>query len=675
MKTERLIVCGLIALAAGFNSRATGTYSISDGALPFAFVQGNPVQITLTVPSPELAQRIVLKLNGNDITSLIHATGPGTMSGNIPGLVGGENVFQLFANKSAKKPSAELKLTRGIPPKIDCADMKGRAIAASDIGLPTKGAIITDAKIVAVVPQAAGVNWSLPEYCAISGAIAPLDPGAPNIDFQVDIPTSWNQKAFHEGGGGTNGTIPQQVSNPVRSPFATEVPGSPSVLAEGYAIFGSDSGHQSRLGRSSGGPPAGRGQGAARGAGPAADAVTENAWVLNQEAWMNFAYEQLKKTHDAAMQIMLDMYGTKPKITYFIGTSQGGREGLEVLSRYPNDYDGVLSQVPLAYFAGLLFDPTVKGVSQLAPGTWVPPAKAPAIAAEIVRLCDSLDGIEDGVISNYVACDRKLDPAVTPNPLANIRCPNGEETGNNCLSDKQIVTVDSFHEAEHFGFPMVNGESDWPGWGTGMEGNPGMFGWLLSATQPDVNNPNAFNGGIGAGVQKGRLGGGQDFNLLAFNFPGFQKKIQELSDELDVRDDWSGFFNRKGKLIMITGGSDYISNPRAQMRLYDRVVARSGQKTVDQFVRYYVSPNVGHGLNGMSAKSIPVPNLEDNLFYLQDWVENGKAPPDPVIQVHVDNTPSHAVVASRPLCRYPKYPRYDGKGDAGQASSYACAAP
>ena len=669
MRFARFLGCCLITLAAGIGSmrdaRATGTYSMSTGPMAFRFIEGDSVQINLTAPSSDLARRMVLKLNGSNVTSSLQATAPGIMTGSVSGLVGGDNLVQLFANKSAKKASAELRLVRGIQSKVDCASMKGRAVAASDIGLPTKGATITDAKIVAAVPPATGATWGVPEYCAISGAIAPIDPAAPNIDFQVDIPTSWNQKAFHEGGGGTNGTIPQQVSNPVRSPFATEIPGAPSVLAEGYAIFGGDSGHQSHFGRGAGG----------RSAGPAVDAVAENAWVLNHEAWMNFAYEQLKKTHDAAMQIMLDMYGTKSKVTYFIGTSQGGREGLEVVSRYPNDYDGVLSQVPLAYFAGLLFDPTVKGVSQLAPGTWVPPAKAPAIAAEIVRLCDSLDGIEDGVISNYVACDRKLDPAITPNSLANIRCAGGEDTGNNCLSDKQIATVDSFHTAEHFGFPMVNGESDWPGWGTGLEGNPGPFGWLLSATQPDVNNPNAFNGGIGAGVQKGRLGGGQDFNLLTLNFPGFQKKIQELSDELDVREDWSGFFNRKGKLIIVTGGSDYISNPRAQMRLYDRVVAHSGQKTVDRFVRYYVSPNVGHGLNGASAKDVLVPNLENNLLYLQDWVENGKAPPDPVIQVRTENAPSHTVVASRPLCRYPKYPRYDGKGDANNASSYFCAAP
>ena len=230
-------------------------------------------------------------------------------------------------------------------------------------------------------------------------------------------------------------------------------------------------------------------------------------------------------------------------MSYFAGGSQGGREGLEVVSRYPDDYDGVYSTVPLAYFAALMIDPSVKGVSQLAPGTWVPPSKTAAIRNETLRLCDSLDGLEDGVISNYLACNSKLDPDVTPNPLANIRCRDGADTGDDCLSDAQMATVNSLHASVKFSYKLANGETDWPGWGTAGE-STGMFGWLVSETQPDVNNPGAFNAGIGAATQRGRLGFSQDFNLLTLDLKKFQKQIQAMSDELDVREDWSGFLDR-----------------------------------------------------------------------------------------------------------------------------------
>jgi len=638
-----------VALVLGANSFAIGAaaYSIENTEpFSFNFVRADSLVVRVTTPAAGLKSAVV-KLNGQLVTKMLQVDGAGSLAGKIAGLKEGDNRLELFASANAKTAAAALKVNRGMPPKVACADMQGKTVEASAIALPTGGATVKSATLI----PAAG---RVPEYCAITGAIAPVDKGAPDINFQVSIPTLWNQKSWHSGGGGTNGSIPAVVSNPGRGGvFGINPPTAPPLLAEGYALFGSDSGH-------------------AAGRGPAA-----SAWITNEEAWRNFAFEQLKKTHDAAMQLFAIMYGVKPRVSYFAGESQGGREGLEVVSRYPDDYDGVLSRVPLAYFAGLLFDPTVKGVTQLPPGAWVPPAKSAAIGAEVLRLCDALDGLADGVINNYMACNRLLDPDRTPDPLAHIRCADGNDTANTCLSDKQIATLNSFRAAEHFGYKMANGETDWPGWGTGLE-SPGSGGfgggWLLSNAQPDANNPNGFNAGIGAAVQKGRFGGNQDFNLLTFTFAGLQQQIQALSDLLDVREDWSGFFHRKGHLIVITAASDYISNPRAQMRLYDRVVAKSGKATVDRAVRYYVSPNVGHGGAGNSASGVAVPNAEDTMLYLQDWVENGIAPPETVVQRRYARQAPYAVEASRPLCLYPAYPRYKGSGDPGDAANYSCAA-
>jgi feruloyl esterase len=668
-------------IAAGYSIENTDPFT-------FNFSRTDSVGVKVNASSAAALKSTVVRLNGAAVTKLLQPDSSGALAGRITGLREGDNTLQVFASASAKTAAASLTINRGTGPKISCAAMSGKTIPASAIALPTNGAAIKSATLIPASGQ-------VPEYCALVGAISPVDKTAPDINFQVSIPTLWNGKSWHSGGGGTNGTIPAVVANPGRGGvFGINPPTAPPLLAEGYALYGSDSGHSAGRG---GGPPgrgpggpnpgapggpqggSGRGPGGGRGfqQDPAAIAAA-SAWITNEESWRNFAFEQLKKTHDAAMQVFIVMYGAKPKVSYFAGESQGGREGLEALSRYPDDYDGVLSRVPLAYFAGLLFDPTVKGVTQLPPGTWVPPAKSAAIGAEVLRLCDVLDGLADGVINNYVACNRLLDPDVTPNPLAHIRCPNGEDTGNDCLSDKQIATVSSFRASEHFGYKLANGETDWPGWGTGLE-SPGSGGfgggWLLSNSKPDLANPGAFNAGIGAAVQKGRFGGSQDFNLLTFNFAGLQKQIQALSDLLDVRDDWSGFFRRKGRLIMITAASDYISNPRAQMRLYERVAARSGQSVVDQSVRYYVSPNTGHGGSGNSAAGVPVPNAEDTMLHLQNWVENGIAPPDSVVQTRYDRQAPYAAQASRPMCRYPLYPRYNGSGDPNSAQSYTCARP
>jgi hypothetical protein len=42
----------------------------------------------------------------------------------------------------------------------------------------------------------------------------------------------------------------------------------------------------------------------------------------------------MKKTHDAAMVLIVRMYGERPRFNYYTGTSQGGA-GLTVAQRYP----------------------------------------------------------------------------------------------------------------------------------------------------------------------------------------------------------------------------------------------------------------------------------------------------------------------------------------------------
>ena len=144
---------------------------------------------------------------------------------------------------------------------------------ASVIARPTGGATI---KSATVVPPAGQV----PEYCAVVGAIAPVDKNAPDINFQVSIRILWNLKSWHSGGGGVNGVIPAVVANPGRGGvFGINPPSAPPLLAEGYALYGSDSGHSAGRGGGHGAPP------------DPATVAASSAWIGNEEAWRNFAFE------------------------------------------------------------------------------------------------------------------------------------------------------------------------------------------------------------------------------------------------------------------------------------------------------------------------------------------------------------------------------------------------
>lgn len=215
-----------------------------------------------------------------------------------------------------------------------CADLAGLAIGAAAIGLPTSGAQVTSATDTNTPANGA--------FCKVLGAIHPVDPVAPDILFQLNLPVNWNGKALQMGGGGYNGRL--VTGEDGRFPD----PKKPLPLAQGYATFGSDSGHETK---------------------PGQDMA---AFASNAEALRNFGGDQLKKTHDVALYLIKQHYGRTPRRMYFQGNSQGGHEGFEVVQRYPADYDGVIAIHPVYDFAALQLDGVLLGQALYnKPGAWV----------------------------------------------------------------------------------------------------------------------------------------------------------------------------------------------------------------------------------------------------------------------------------------------------------------
>src|SRR5262245_39220458 len=94
---------------------------------------------------------------------------------------------------------------------VPCASLAGMTMPPASIGLPTTGATLSGAELVAAAPQTVTgdrVVLAIPEYCKVTGSIAPVDPAAPKINFQVNLPTAWNRKIAQMGGSGNNGVIP-----------------------------------------------------------------------------------------------------------------------------------------------------------------------------------------------------------------------------------------------------------------------------------------------------------------------------------------------------------------------------------------------------------------------------------------------------------------------------------
>ena len=60
---------------------------------------------------------------------------------------------------------------------------------------------------------------------------------------------------------------------------------------------------------------------------------------------------------------------------------------------------------------------------------------------------------------------------------------------------------------------------------------------------------------------------------------------------------------------------------------------------------------------------------------MEQWVEGHVAPEHIIAKHYSDGPPRLDPSFERPLCVYPKLPRYNGSGDVHLASSWGCAAP
>ena len=505
-----------------------------------------------------------------------------------------------------------------------CAAMAKVTLPAAAIGLPTTGAGVASASL-----QDDPING---RFCRVLGAIRPVDAAAPDIHFQLNLPVAWNGKALQIGGGGYDGTLVNAEA--ARFPD----PAKPSPLKQGYATFGSDSGHQAK---------------------PGQDAA---AFADNAEALANFAGDQLKKTHDVALALIQQAYGQAPMRTYFQGNSQGGHEGFIVVQRWPQDYDGVVAIHPVYDFTALQTDGVLVGQAVYNnAGGWLSPAKVALLGRKVMAACDDLDGLKDGLIGNVRACDQAFD-------VASLRCAGGADTGPDCLSDGQIRTLKIMAADMPLGVRLAGGIDRFGKWpvleGAAMSGRFDPFGKADAKPRPPGPD-DSFLHMMGDQMVRFMVVRNAAYDSLGFEPGKNAAALQALSRQIDASDpDISAFQKRGGKLLLMHGTVDMAVTPYNTIAYYERLKARFGEAPLRQFVRFYVAPGFGHG-DGVFQVGW------DSLGALDAWVDRGV---EPGPQIATDTAEANAG-RTRPLCEYPAYPRYAGSGDPNRASSFACAAP
>jgi feruloyl esterase len=244
-----------------------------------------------------------------------------------------------------------------------------------------------------------------------------------------------------------------------------------------------------------------------------------------------------------------------------------------------------------------------------------------------------------------------------------LRCPNGADAGDTCLSDAQIRAVQAINSSYKPGFAIAKMDT-FPKWAL-LEGalfqGPSNFGQTREPSNP-LSGKEALLYSAGDQTVKFIITRDPQYDTMKFDPTKWQQRIATVASIMDVTDVSLDKFRAKGgKIIMTHGTADDFITPHNSIEYYQRQLAHFGQQRLDSFLRFYEIPGFGHGFGRFNAKF-------DSLVALENWVEKGQAPSG--LTVADGNKDADR---TRPLCEWPKWPKFTGApGTENSAASYTC---
>ena len=459
-----------------------------------------------------------------------------------------------------------------------------------------------------------------PAFCRIVAVTSPA------VNFEVWLPLSgWNGKYQSVGNGGMAGTISYAAMA--------------SALRRGYATASTDTGHV---------------------AGPI---PFDASWASGRPDLIeDFGHRALHLTTVNAKQVTEAFYRAPPNYSYYVGCSKGGQQGLMEAQRYPDDFDGIIAGDPAndwtRFYAGSHLWYSQAMLNDEA--SHIPPAKLLALGDAVNAACDALDGIEDGILQNPLACNFKP---------ATLTCPLGTDD-NSCLTPKQVTAVEKIWS----GVSNSKGELIYPGLVPGGEGYAGTWSTWVSGRDPFTS----LHWRGGEGFFRWFVFDDADWDFRNFDFDkDLQYALEKVGPAVDSDDpDLRPFRNKGAKLIVYHGWSDPDISPVASINYYESVIDiiaddtrainyQSALRDTQDFYRLFMVPGMAHCSGG------PGPDRFDALSALENWVEQDIAPETIIASKVIDGE----VVRTRPLCAYPEVAAYDGSGSTDEATNFSCVAP
>ncbi|ROZ75340.1 tannase/feruloyl esterase family alpha/beta hydrolase [Ramlibacter sp. WS9] len=528
------------------------------------------------------------------------------------------------------------------PGPVACADLKNTTLAGATVLSATAvPAGSFDAPAQGLIP--AQTLAGMPAFCRVVAQATPSSDS--NIGIEVWIPAAgWNQKYM-------------QVGTLAYAGFYQYGPMA-SALKRGYAIASTDTGH--------------------------ALAVPDlAAWAAGHpEKIVDWGWRAHKITTDFAKLVIAKHTAMGSKFSYFLGASNGGREGFMAAQRFPQDFDGYIIDGPANNWNRLSagWVNTEQAQFTNAASTFGQ-NKLPAIQAAALAQCDAADGVTDGIVNDPRSCNFNAQA---------LLC-TGAET-DACLTAPQIASLNRVLDGPR---SPSTGKRVFPGYEPHGVNTPDWVSYISGPSLFGVLNSDGLlgNGWFGDFVRG--TGAPLNFDFTTINFDidvaaAISTKIgnESIASIVDAGGtDFSGVKSRGAKIILTTGWGDPVVPPRYVIEYYESVVAgpafNNNIGAARDTFRLFMIPGGGHlagpGAMGASGIGNPFGNpstvkdaQHDVISALEAWVETGAAPDVIVGAKYNNDDPAQGVKLSRPLCVYPGLPKYKGSGNTSDAASFTC---
>ena len=159
---------------------------------------------------------------------------------------------------------------------------------------------------------------------------------------------------------------------------------------------------------------------------------TDPLWAMSRKKMEDYTHRAQHLTAVLGRDLMRAYYGTEPRKSYFMGCSGGGRQAQKEMQLFPDDYDGIIAGAPASQHAvQMARKQWVVHIAEQQPEAALSDAQWDLVQAEVVKQCDPVDGLTDGIMENPTGC--KFD-------VTKLACKTGQ-TGNTSPSLRIFSTT------------------------------------------------------------------------------------------------------------------------------------------------------------------------------------------------------------------------------------------